>query len=72
MDSGASACSAGRSCASTDGNFEQDAHAGRLYRWCDGVQYDQPFIPWLLFMRGGDRSYYIEGERTGDSRWTWQ
>ena len=50
----------------TGENLVSDTLGGKsLYRWCDGVQYDQPFIPWLLFMRGGDRSYYIEGERTG-------
>jgi len=35
-----------------------------LYRWFDGVQYDQQMIPLLLFMRGGDRSFLLEAERT--------
>jgi len=33
------------------------------YRWMDGLQYDQQLIPWILFMRGGDRSYFEEAER---------
>ncbi len=37
---------------------------GSLYRWMDGVQYDQQLIPSLLFMRGGDRSYFNEAHRT--------
>ncbi len=35
-----------------------------LYRWFDGVQYDQQLIPWMLFLRGGGRHFYEEGERT--------
>lgn len=31
-----------------------------LYRWHAGMQYDQQIIPWLLFVRGGDRRYYEE------------
>lgn len=34
------------------------------YRWFDGVQYDQQLIPWLLFLRGGGRHFYEDGERT--------
>lgn len=35
-----------------------------LYRWMDGLQYDQQLIPWLLFMRGGRRDFYEEGIHT--------
>ena len=34
------------------------------YRWMDNTQYDQQFIPWLLFMRGGDRQFFDDGEIT--------
>jgi len=34
-----------------------------IYRWFDGLQYDLQLIPWVLFMRGGDRDFYVEGER---------
>ena len=34
-----------------------------IYRWFDGVQYDLQLIPWMLFLRGGSRDFYIEGER---------
>ena len=34
------------------------------YRWMDNVQYDQQLIPWLLFMRGGDRRWFEDGEIT--------
>lgn len=40
----------------------QDQQSG-IYRWMDGVQYDLQLIPWLLFMRGGSRDFYVEGER---------
>lgn len=40
----------------------EGAQAG-LYRWFDGVQYDQQMLPWLLFTRGGDRQFAIEGHR---------
>ncbi len=33
-----------------------------LYRWFDNAQYSQQVIPWILFIRGGDRSLYEEGE----------
>ncbi len=36
-----------------------------LYRWMDGLQYDQQLIPWLLYMRGGDRHFFEQGEITG-------
>ena len=36
-----------------------------IYRWFDGVQYDLQLIPWMLFMRGGSRDFYVEGERAG-------
>jgi hypothetical protein len=29
-----------------------------FYRWMDGTQYSQQLIPWLLFMRGGDRRFF--------------
>lgn len=32
------------------------------YRWMDNTQYDQQLIPWLLFMRGGDRRFFDDGE----------
>lgn len=35
-----------------------------LYRWMAGMQYDQQIIPWLLFLRGGDRRYYEEAMNT--------
>jgi len=35
-----------------------------LYRWFAGMQYDQQLIPWLLFIRGGDRRYYEEAMNT--------
>ncbi len=35
-----------------------------LYRWFAGMQYDQQLIPWLLFLRGGDRRYYEEAMNT--------
>jgi len=34
-----------------------------LYRWFDGVQYDQQLIPWILFLRGGDRHFFVEAQR---------
>ena len=34
-----------------------------IYRWMDGVQYDLQLIPWILFLRGGSRDFYVEGER---------
>jgi len=34
------------------------------YRWMDNTQYDQQLIPWLLFMRGGDRRFFDDGEIT--------
>ncbi len=34
------------------------------YRWMDNTQYDQQMIPWLLFMRGGGRNWFEEGEIT--------
>jgi len=37
---------------------------GVSYRWFDGHQYDLQLIPWLLFMRGGGRRWYEEGEAT--------
>jgi len=40
------------------------AGSGVSYRWMDGHQYDLPMIPWLLFMRGGGRHWYEEGEAT--------
>ena len=33
-----------------------------LKRWFDGVQYDNQMTPWLLYMRGGGRQWYEEGE----------
>jgi hypothetical protein len=36
-----------------------------IYRWFDGLQYDLQLIPWLLFIRGGSRDFYVEGERVG-------
>ncbi|MHC4871954.1 MAG: hypothetical protein ACYTFY_08920 [Planctomycetota bacterium] len=38
---------------------------GSLYRWNCGLQYDQQIIPWLLFLRGGDRYFFEEGEKLG-------
>ncbi len=35
-----------------------------LYRWAAGMQYDQQLIPWLLFIRGGDRRFYEEAMNT--------
>ena len=35
-----------------------------LYRWFDGLQYDTQVVPWVLYLRGGGRSFYEEGERT--------
>lgn len=35
-----------------------------LYRWTAGMQYDQQLIPWLLFIRGGDRLFYEEAMNT--------
>ncbi|MDP6777508.1 MAG: hypothetical protein QGI83_12170 [Candidatus Latescibacteria bacterium] len=37
---------------------------GVLYRWFDGLQYDSQLIPWVLFLRGGGRHFYEEGETT--------
>ncbi|NQT94128.1 MAG: hypothetical protein HQ559_15305 [Lentisphaerae bacterium] len=34
------------------------------YRWMDNTQYDQQMIPWLLFMRGGGRTWFEDGEVT--------
>lgn len=34
------------------------------YRWMDNGQYDQQVIPWMLFMRGGDRRFFDDGEIT--------
>lgn len=34
------------------------------YRWFGGVQYDSQLIPWLLFLRGGGRDFFEDGERT--------
>jgi hypothetical protein len=39
-------------------------NTGLSYRWFDGHQYDSQLIPWLLFMRGGDRRWFEEGEAT--------
>ncbi len=39
-----------------------DVQSG-IYRWFDNVQYDLQLIPWILFMRGGSRDFYVEGER---------
>ena len=33
-----------------------------LYRWMDNLQYDQQLIPWLLYLRGGARRFYEDGE----------
>jgi hypothetical protein len=35
-----------------------------LYRWAAGMQYNQQIIPWLLFLRGGDRRFYEEAMNT--------
>lgn len=35
-----------------------------LYRWMEGSQYDQQLIPWLLYLRGGDRQFLEEAEIT--------
>lgn len=35
-----------------------------LYRWTAGMQYNQQIIPWLLFLRGGDRRFYEEAMNT--------
>lgn len=35
-----------------------------LYRWMDGGQYDQAIMPWLLYLRGGDRQFLEEAEIT--------
>jgi|GEM_PF-5200812 len=32
----------------------------RFDRWVDGIQYGHQMIPWLLFVRGGDRRSYEE------------
>jgi len=32
-----------------------------LYRYIAGHQYDHILVPWLLFIRGGDRAFYDEG-----------
>ncbi len=37
---------------------------GVCYRWIDGHKYDLQIIPWLLFMRGGGRHWFEEGEAT--------
>lgn len=40
-------------------------HPGEgLYRWAAGMQYNQQIIPWLLFLRGGDRRFYEEAMNT--------
>jgi len=39
-------------------------NTGLSYRWFDGNQYDLQLIPWLLYLRGGDRRWYEEGEAT--------
>ena len=40
-------------------------HPGKgLYRWAAGMQYNQQVIPWLLFLRGGDRRFYEEAMNT--------
>lgn len=33
-----------------------------FYRWMDNVQYGQQLIPWLLFMRGGERRFFDDAE----------
>ena len=33
-----------------------------LKRWFDGLQYDNQMTPWILYMRGGGRKWYEEGE----------
>ena len=37
---------------------------GVTYRWMDGVQYDLQLIPWLQYMRGGNRIWFEEAEAT--------
>lgn len=37
---------------------------GSLYRWFDGTQYDLQLVPWLLWLRGGGREFFEEGEIT--------
>ena len=37
---------------------------GACYRWFDGLQYDIQLIPWIMFLRGGDRRWYDEGLAT--------
>ncbi len=37
---------------------------GVSYRWMDGHQYSLQVIPWLLYMRGGDRDWLEEAEAT--------
>jgi hypothetical protein len=37
---------------------------GVSYRWMDGHQYDLPLIPWLLYLRGGGRRWFEEGQAT--------
>ena len=38
-----------------------------LKRWFDGGQYDLQLLPWMLYLRGGDRRWYDEGLISG--RW---
>ena len=33
-----------------------------IYRWMDNLQYDQQLIPWLLWMRGGDRRFFEDAQ----------
>jgi len=33
-----------------------------FYRWMDNGQYGQQLIPWLLFLRGGDRRFFDDAE----------
>jgi hypothetical protein len=33
-----------------------------FYRWMDNCQYNQQLIPWLLYMRGGDRRFFDDAE----------
>ena len=33
-----------------------------FYRWMDNGQYGQQLIPWLLYLRGGDRQFFDDAE----------
>lgn len=33
-----------------------------FYRWMDNAQYGQQLIPWLLYLRGGDRQFFEDAE----------